>query len=217
MKRNPKYPVGEPIRDTLPTFKTADIPPDYREDLTQEEKDTVRDWVKNSVPFNNAFRHGEDHEYFNGDSAKYENAISGAALLSGVIERSRLEQGYDVQRGLGPYDVDRIKSAINERNITGISPILFDEGFTAVSFDDTQSQKYAIADETGEKYIIASSLKRGDLALFIGNENASHNRKQGEIFLPTKTGYYVTKIRPSLDDEGNIINFVDVVFIRVRG
>ncbi|HWQ65370.1 MAG TPA: ADP-ribosyltransferase [Methanospirillum sp.] len=217
VKQNPKYPVSEPLPDTVPTFETVDVPPDRREELTKEEKDAIRDWVKDSKPFNNALRHTKDHEYFKGDCEKYENAIAGAVILSDVIERSRLKQGYDVQRGLGPYDVNQIKSAIIERNITGISPILFDEGFTAVSFDDTQSLKYAVADESGEKYIIASSLKQGDMALFIGNENESHNRKQGEILLPAKTGYYVTKIRSSLDDEGNIINFVDVVFIHEKG
>ena len=198
-------------------FQTKDTPPDYREDLTPEEKKIIREWVFDSKPFNTSLRYNSEHEYFDGKYEKFEKCLADAMILSSVIEKSKLDQGYDVQRGLGPFDIKKIKGALEERNQTGLSPILYDNGFTAVSFNEKISYEFADYDECGEKYILSASLHSGDTALFIGDENPTHNRKQGEILLPPKTGYYVTNIRRALDDQGSIIHFVDVVFVRSRG
>ncbi len=215
VKRNPKY--DNSLNQMVPTdkvYRTRDTPPDYRDNLTENEKRIIRDWVKKSKPFNYALRFKEKHDYFKGDVDKYEKSLAEALILSEIVERSSLKQAYDVQRGLGEYDVNKIKDALIEKELTGVSPVLFDDGLTAVSFDETTSKHFTDPDEKGEKYILVSSLKRGDVALFIGNENPTHNRKQGEILLPRKTGYYVKKAHRGSDDKGNIVNFIDVVFVR---
>lgn len=197
-------------------FQTEDIPPDYRDDLTDNEKKIIRNWVRDSQPFNNALRFSSNHEFFKDKPGYYDECLYIAEILSDTIKRSRLKEGYNVRRGLGEYDIGKIKEALIERNRTGISPILYDEGFTAVSFQPGTALQFAIPDENGERYVLISKLRRGDTALFIGDENPSHNRKQGEILLPEGTGYYIDQIIPGIDEHENIINFIVVNLVGIR-
>jgi len=194
-------------------YQTKDTPPDYREDLTQEEKDTIRDWVKDSKPFNNALRHTVDHEYFNGDSEKYEIALASAVILSNVIEKSKLQEGYRIHRGLGSYDIGKVKIALQERELTGMSPLISDNGFVAVSTEFQSAYKYSVGGENEDEYILLSKLKRGKKALFIGNENPTHDKKQGEILLQAGTGYYIIGEDVDTTDSGKVVHLITVVFV----
>ena len=197
-------------------FETKDVPPEYREDLSSEVKSVIRDWVKDSTPINTALRYGKTHEYFKGDPAGFEKAITGAGLLSEAINQSSLQQEYVVARGLGPYDVQRIKNALDERNNTGLSTLIQDEGFTAVSYQERIAYEYAIPDDNGEKYLLVSRLQRGGRALFIGNENPSFKRKEGEILLQKKTGYYITGKRTIITDNNEIVHLIEVVYVGIN-
>jgi hypothetical protein len=189
-------------------FQTSDIPPDYRDDLTENEKKIIRNWVRNSQPFNNALRFGQNHDFFKDKPGYYDECLYQAEILSDVIKRSRLTDEYNVRRGLGAYEIRNVKEALLEHKRTGISPILYDEGFTAVSFQPGTALSFSIPDENDERYVLVSKVRRGDTALFIGNENMSHNRKQGEILLPAGTGYYIDQFIPGIDEFENIINFI---------
>lgn len=151
-----------------------------------------------------------------GNTALFEKAITGAGLLSEAINQSSLQQEYVVARGLGPYDVQHIKEALNERNNTGISTLIRDKGFTVVSFQESIAYEYAIPDDNGEKYLLVSKLHQGDRALFIGNENPSFERKEGEILLQRKTGYYITGKRTIITDKNEIVHLIEVAYVGIR-
>jgi hypothetical protein len=127
---------------------------------------------------------------------------------------SALNQEYIVTRGLGPYDVARVKAAIDERNKTGISPIIIDKGFTAVSFDGRIALKYADPDKLGKIFIITSNIKTGDKALFIGNESNLTTKREGEILLMSGTEYYISDERIFTSESGTVVYLIDVVFIK---
>lgn len=195
-------------------YQTLDIPPDHRDDLTDEIKQAIKSWTKDSIPINTALRYGKDHECFKGKPEVYKKAILEAGLLSEAINESTLNQEYAVTRGLGPYDVNRIKAALEERNETRISPLITDKGFTAVSFVNRVALGYAEPDKNGEKYLITSWLNKGDTALFIGNESSLSSRKEGEILLMMGSNYYISGERIYTSENGTVVHLIDVVFVK---
>ncbi|MBN1165497.1 MAG: hypothetical protein JXA44_00020 [Methanospirillaceae archaeon] len=197
-------------------FHTADIPPYYRDDLTQEDKQVIGDWVKNSIPINKALRLGKDDKFFKTKPDLYEESIDKAIILSAVIERSKLEQEYNVSRGLGSYDINKVKDTVEARKKTGVSTFVEDDGFTAVSYQNKIALEYAEPDTNGEKYLIVSKLHRGDKALFIGNENPIYDRKEGEILLQKNTGYYITGEKTIITDNNEIVHLIEVVYRGIR-
>lgn len=215
VRRNPKYDEN-PLQTQLPDslYQTEDIPPEHREDLPSEIKSVIKDWVKDSTPINTVLRYGKSHNYFRNKPELYEKAITGASILSEVINNSQLNQEYVVTRGLGPYDVQRVKKALEDKSSSGVSMIIQDEGFTAVSYQNNTALEYTQPDDQGERYLLISTLHKGDNALFIGNENPSFKRKEGEILLQRKTGYYITGKRTIITDTNEIVHLIDVVYVK---
>ncbi|MBN1168071.1 MAG: hypothetical protein JXA44_13230 [Methanospirillaceae archaeon] len=177
-------------------------------------KFVIKNWTRDSTPINTAVRYGKLHEYFKGKLESYNTAVIEAGLLSKAICKSSLQQEYTVSRGLGPYDVNKVKVALNERQITGISPILDDKGFISVTYQNEISLGYAEPDEMGEIYLFSSTLQKGDNALFIGDETTLSKRKEGEILLQKGSRYYITGEKTYIPDSGILIHLIDIVFIK---
>ena len=194
-------------------YQTKDTPPDARSDLTHDSLNAIKSWIKDSTPINTALRYDKNHEYFKGKPGLYEKAIIEAELLTEAINNSTLQQEYTVSRGLGSYDVNKIKQALDEKRNSGTSPLLVDDGFTAVSYQNDVAFGYSEADNEGERYLLISTLQRGDRALFIGNESTLSNRKEGEILLQKGSRYYITRMKTYIAVEGEVIHQVFVEFI----
>lgn len=169
-----------------------DIPPHYREDLTIEEKEVINEWVKDSTYINAAARYGRNAEEFKKHPEKFDEANRQKKILEGLIAAESLKQSYDVVRGLGDFDIIRVKTALDTLN-NGESAELIDSGFTAVSFNDQASINYARPDDNGDLWIYFASLQEGAPTLFIGDENPSElgYRDEGEILINRNTKYYV--------------------------
>lgn len=169
-----------------------DIPPHYREDLTIEEKEVINEWVKDSTYINAAARYGQNAEEFKKHPGKFDEANRQKKILEGLIAAESLKQSYDVVRGLGEFDIIRVKTALDTLN-NGESAELIDSGFTAVSFNDQASINYARPDDNGDLWIYVASLQEGAPTLFIGDENPSElgYRDEGEILINRNTKYYV--------------------------
>lgn len=197
----------------MPQFKTADIPPDYRDDLSPDMKNVIKRWVIDSTPINTALRYGADHEYFIDNPELFEDVLEDGRILSEAVNLSSLRQEYTVTRGLGSYDVTRVKQALDERNKTGVFPIILDKGFTSVSYQNDIAMGYADQDENGEIFLLASTLEKGYLALFIGNESTIAERKEGEILLQKESPYYITGEKTYISEMGIVLHLIDVVFL----
>lgn len=89
-----------------------------------------------------------------------------------------------------------------------------DDGFTAVSYQNDVALGYTEADDEGERYLLISTLQRGDRALFIGNESTLSNRKEGEILLQKGSRFYITRMKTYIAVEGEVIHQVFVEFIK---
>lgn len=194
-------------------YQIKDIPPDIRDDLTKDTKNAIQSWIRDSIPINTALRYGKSHEYFREKEGTYEQAIIEARLISEAITMSSLHQDYIISRGLGSYDVNKIKNALDEKVRTGISPLLQDNGFTAVSYQHDIALRYTEYDIKGERYILVSSLQKGDTALFIGDESTLSNRKEGEILLQKSTPYYITGKKTYITRDREVIHQVLVEFL----
>lgn len=194
-------------------YQITDIPPDVRDDFTKDTKSAIKSWIRDSTPINTALRYGKNHEYFKEKDGAYEQAIFEARLISEAISMSSLHQDYIVSRGLGSYDVNKIKGALDETVRTGISPVLIDSGFTAVSYQHDIALRYTEYDMKGERYLLVSSLQKGDTALFIGDESTLSNRKEGEILLQKSTPYYITGKKTYITGDGEVIHQVLVEFL----
>ena len=173
-------------------YQTKDTPPTDREDLSETQKETINEWVKDSTYINAASRYGRNAEEFKLHPEKFDEANRQKKILEGVIAAESLKQSYDVIRGLGQFDISRAKSALDTLS-KGDSAELIDSGFTAVSFNERTPIDYANPDENGELWAYVSPLKNGDPALFIGNQNPSELgfRDEGEILINRNTKYYV--------------------------
>lgn len=176
----------------MKSFKSDDIPPHFREDLSEESKEAINEWVKNSAYINAAARYGRNAEEFKRHPEKFDEANKQKQILEGLIAAETLKQSYDVVRGLGEFDIIRAKSALDTIN-KGESAELIDSGFTAVSFNDRTPINYARPDENGDLWKYVAFLKEGAPTLFIGNENPSElgYRDEGEILINRNTKYYV--------------------------
>lgn len=201
----------------MKVYQTKDTPPVDREDLSEIQKKTINEWVKDSKYINAAARYGRNAEEFKKHPEKFNEANRLKKILEGLIAAESLNQSYGIVRGLKDFDISRAKSALESLK-SGEVPELKDPGFTAVSFNESTHLQYATLDENNEYWIYTSSLEKGSPALFIGNENPVElgYRDEGEILINRNTKYYVLgeTITESVDKLGvtRKTHMVDIMF-----
>jgi len=194
VKRNPKYDISlTQMVSTDKVYQTKDIPPIYRDNLSDVQKQVITDWVVDSTFINAAARYGKRADEFITNPEKFDDANRGKKIIEGMIAGESLNQSYEVYRGLKKYDIDRVKRSLQIMREIGELDELSDKGFTSVTFNEKTPLVYATPDENDELWIYSSILDEGAPALFIGNENPTNSgfRKEGEILINRKTKYYI--------------------------
>jgi len=174
-------------------YQTIDTPSVDRDDLSEIQKKTINEWVKDSTFMNAAARYGRNAEEFKRHSENLNEANRQKRILERLISEESLKQSYEAFRGLKEFDIIRTKKTLEEIKTTNKAVELFDDGFNAVSFNEDTPLMYATPDENGEIWMYSANLNEGYPALFIGNENPQSlgYRKEGEILINRKTKFNI--------------------------
>lgn len=177
----------------MKVYQTIDTPSVDRDDLSEIQKKTINEWVKDSTFMNAAARYGRNAEEFKRHSENLNEANRQKRILERLISEESLKQSYEAFRGLKEFDIIRTKKTLEEIKTTNKAVELFDDGFNAVSFNEDTPLMYATPDENGEIWMYSANLNEGYPALFIGNENPQSlgYRKEGEILINRKTKFNI--------------------------
>ena len=161
--------------------------------MSEIQKKTINEWVKDSTFMNAAARYGRNAEEFKRHSENLNEANRQKRILERLISEESLKQSYEAFRGLKEFDIIRTKKTLEEIKTTNKAVELFDDGFNAVSFNEDTPLMYATPDENGEIWMYSANLNEGYPALFIGNENPQSlgYRKEGEILINRKTKFNI--------------------------
>ena len=151
-----------------------DIPWEIREDLSDIEKEAIKEYLDGGLDINRCLR----NTYEIPDPAAF---CSFLFNLDKAITNSYLKRNYRVFRGIG----GDYGTTINVRLSMG-ETVLDHDGYTSFSFDKIIALEYAT--QAGDnKIIFIAECKKGDNALFIGGE-------ESEIIFPRGTRWMITRV-----------------------
>ncbi|HQA80888.1 MAG TPA: ADP-ribosyltransferase [Methanoregulaceae archaeon] len=163
----------------METLSEEDIPWELREDLSDNEKRAIKDYLEEGIDINRCLR----NPYGIQDPASF---CSFLFQLDKAITNSHLKNNYRVFRGVGGDYGSTIKA-----NLTSGETVLNPEGYTSFSFDKIIALEYA-TQAGDDKILFIANCKEGENALFIGGD-------ESEIIFPRGTRWMVTRMGVSRD------------------